>query len=96
MARNLAIDELRRTRDEAALEDAEALSAGQELDTALDVGRALGALPLEERETVVLHLNGGLSFREVSEITGRSLPAVYRCYRRALKSLEKMLKGDER
>ena len=93
MARNLAIDERRRTRETAALEDTELSDAGRDLDAALDVERALAALSVEEREVVTLHLNAGLNFREISEVTVLSLPAVYRRYRRALKTLEKSLKG---
>ena len=92
MARNLAIDERRRARETAELQDAD-LTDPRDLDAALDVERALTALPMEEREIVTLHLNAGLGFREISEVAGLSLPAVYRRYRRALKTLEKLLKG---
>ena len=93
IARNLAIDERRKGRETAVLGDVTIPATERDLDTALDVERALTTLPLDDREVVILHLNAGLNFREIAEITGLSLPAVYRRYRRALKTLEKMLKG---
>ncbi len=42
-------------------------------DTSMDVIRALGGLPEEQRQAVVLHAVEGFSFREIGRMTGVSL-----------------------
>ncbi|MGM9522752.1 MAG: RNA polymerase sigma factor [Oscillospiraceae bacterium] len=96
MARNLAIDGLRRTREHSALEDVQDLSDSRgEPETKLDIRRALDKLELAKREIVLLHLTAGLSFKEIAEITGLSAASVYRRYRAALSSLRSMLNGGD-
>ncbi|MBQ7322271.1 MAG: sigma-70 family RNA polymerase sigma factor [Clostridia bacterium] len=97
MTRNQAIDALRRCHDTSAEELPEGLLAdviGQS-DLRLDVARAMSRLRVEEREVVALHIHGEMGFAEIAEAVGRSLPATYRLWRRALKQLREELRGHE-
>jgi RNA polymerase sigma-70 factor (ECF subfamily) len=91
-ARNVARTRFRRRRLEAPLEDTGggALSAD-----AIAVRQALSGLPLEQRECVVLHIWGGLTFREVAALTGVSLDTAASRYRYALDKL-RVVMNDER
>ena len=96
MARNLAIDSLRKqhiTQSEDALAEYAGEDEVRKTDTRLDVERAMSHLPQAEREIVSLHIHGELSFAEVARIMGLSLPATYRTYRRALNRLREELGG---
>jgi RNA polymerase sigma-70 factor (ECF subfamily) len=53
-------------------------------DTSMDVMRALDALPVEQREIVVLHAIEGFSFREAGRLTGVSLFTAAARYRLAM------------
>lgn len=94
MARNLAIDALRRQqiRSADALQDDEG-SFCPDWDTRLDLEAAIGSLTLREREVLTLHINAELTFSQIAAITGDSLPSVYRTYRRSLKRLRQILNG---
>jgi RNA polymerase sigma-70 factor (ECF subfamily) len=52
---------------------------GKELD-ARTVRDALGELPLEQREVIVAHLWGGLTFEQVAGLVGCSTSMAYRRY----------------
>lgn len=56
---------------------------------AMQVNRALAALPSNQRETLILHIYGGMSFREIAELGGHPLNTVASWYRRALKHLRR-------
>ncbi len=53
--------------------------------------QALGAVPLAEREILVLHLEEGLTFDEISKIVKRPLNTVKSIYRRSLFRLRALL-----
>ncbi len=53
---------------------------------------ALAQLPLEQRETIVLHLNGGMKFREIASMQGIAISTVQGRYRYGLGKLRKILK----
>jgi RNA polymerase sigma-70 factor (ECF subfamily) len=79
IARNAALDELRRRRRLATLvtepEDAESRAAEDYADVALRrtaVRSALGALPAREREIVALKFHGGLTNAELAHVLGVS------------------------
>ncbi len=95
MARNLAIDALRKRHDAGPLRDSahDAGSLEELVCTRCDVEEAMRKLTEQERETVSLHLTAELTFREIAEITGSSLPRVYRIYKRALAALRDALNG---
>lgn len=94
MARNLAIDTLRKQRD-TELDDVDLPGAdpAEGIDTRLDLEAAIRRLPRSEREILALHLNAELPFREIAQIVGLTVPAAYRKYRKALKALRNMLNG---
>jgi RNA polymerase sigma factor (sigma-70 family) len=52
---------------------------------------ALQALPLEQRETIVAHLWGGLTFEEIAELTGSSSSTTHRWYAAGLSTLRERL-----
>ncbi len=93
VAHNAAIDALRKAgkREEKTEEVTEDPAEGTVLR--MDVERAMAHLTAEEREIVTLHLNGDLNFGEIGSIVGLSLPAVYRRYRRGIRTLRDILNG---
>ena len=92
MARNLAIDAWRR-KQSADIEDVQLSTEDPADDVALrlDTEAAIGRLPTVERQILSLHLDGEMPFGEIAPIVGMSLPAVYRRYRKAIKTLQKWL-----
>lgn len=94
IAHNSAIDALRKRRDTAELGDyahpAEDFLSDR-IAVRLDIEKAMGYLSETEREIVSLRLNGGLTYAETARVVGMSLAAVYRAYRRALKTLQTLL-----
>lgn len=93
-ARNLAIDGLRKAEKDASGE-------GEPIDqrtldshmVRMDLEAGMGQLDLLERQIVVLHLNGGLKFREVAQIVQQPLGTVYTRYRKAIEKLRTILDG---
>ncbi len=92
MARNLAIDAWRK-KQSADIEDIE-LTAADHADSValrLDTEAAIGRLTAVERQILSLHIDGEMPFREIAPIVGLTLPAVYRRYRKAIQTLQKLL-----
>ena len=58
-------------------------TADDRLD-ALEGARAMQDLPIEQRETMVARLWGGLSFEEIAELCGSSTSTVHRWYQAGL------------
>lgn len=56
------------------------------------VTTALEGLPVDQRETIVAHLWGGLTFEQVGELTGASASTAHRRYLSALAMLRERLK----
>ncbi len=56
------------------------------------LGDALAQLPLEQRETIVLHLNGRMKFKEIAEMQGIPISTVQGRYRYGLNKLRAILK----
>ena len=52
---------------------------------------ALQALPLEQREAIVAHLWGGLTFEQIGELTGSSSSTAHRWYLAGLSALRERL-----
>lgn len=55
---------------------------------------ALAELPEEQRETVLLHLHGGLRFREIARMQGISAKTAWSRYRYGLDRLRSSLNGQ--
>jgi len=53
---------------------------------------ALGQLPPDQRETIILHLTGGMKFREIARMQGISISTVQGRYRYGLEKLRAILK----
>jgi RNA polymerase sigma-70 factor (ECF subfamily) len=91
--RNAAIDHLRRSsRREQRDGEERALFEPMESPPALlpqDVEAALGALPSEQREAVVLRIWGGLSFAEIGEVTKANTDTAASRYRYGVSALRK-------
>lgn len=58
------------------------------------LGRALGELPYEQREVVMLHVHGGLRFAEIAESQNVSVNTVLGRYRYGLEKLRSKLDGE--
>ncbi|MEX0716963.1 MAG: sigma-70 family RNA polymerase sigma factor, partial [Planctomycetaceae bacterium] len=63
-------------------------TAGLDAQTAAE---ALQALPIEQREIIVAHLWGGLSFIEIAEVLGTSSSTAHRRYAAGLETLRERL-----
>lgn len=55
---------------------------------------ALAELPYEQREVVVLHLQGGAKFRDIAKSQGVSINTVQSRYRYGLEKLRSLLDGE--
>ena len=55
---------------------------------------ALATLPYQQREVVVLHLKGDLTFREIAAVQGTSLNTVQSRYRYGIDKLRSLLNGE--
>jgi RNA polymerase sigma-70 factor (ECF subfamily) len=89
VARNAALDHLRRER---SVPSAEISAAGEpagfhELERLAGLRSALAALPADQREVVVLRLLAGLSPHEVADRLNRSVDAVHALQHRARRRL---------
>ena len=56
-----------------------------------EAAAALEQLPLEQRETLIARLWGGLSFQEIAELTGTSVSTAHRRYQAGLSTLRERL-----
>lgn len=94
IAHNLSIDALRK-KQSLNIEDIELVADDtfEQIVTRLDIESAINRLTDTERQVISLHLNGGLTFTEISAIMNLSQSAVYRNYRKALKTLRRILNG---
>jgi RNA polymerase sigma-70 factor (ECF subfamily) len=96
--RNTALNQRRTWHRETALDDdvrwLEA-PAGLE-DSALAIERSMARLPLQQREVVILHVWGGLTFAEIADTLSISANTAASRYRYALGKLREALKplGD--
>ncbi|MBN2477644.1 MAG: RNA polymerase sigma factor [Pirellulales bacterium] len=85
---------LRRTRREAMCAQRGELWFQAAPEDRLDADAAtaaLGRLPIEQRETIVARLWGGLTFEEIAELTGSSTSSVHRWYQTGLSALRERL-----
>ena len=55
---------------------------------------ALASIPFEQREVVVLHLKGALTFREIARMQNITLSTAHGRYRYGLKKLRTLLNGE--
>jgi RNA polymerase sigma-70 factor, ECF subfamily len=58
------------------------------------LAQALASLPFEQREVVVLHLKGAMTFREIARMQSITLSTAHGRYRYGLKKLRTHLNGE--
>jgi RNA polymerase sigma factor (sigma-70 family) len=93
-ALNASRSSRRRTKREETAADKSELWFHVTLDDRLDAAEAalaMGELPIEERETIVARLWGGLSFDEIADLTGSSTSTVHRWYQAGLIALRERM-----
>jgi RNA polymerase sigma-70 factor (ECF subfamily) len=56
--------------------------------------QAMRQIPYDQREAVVLHLKGGMKFREIARLQGVSLSTTHGRYRYGLDKLRSLLNGE--
>lgn len=61
-------------------------------EDARQLTNALAQLPPDQRETIILHLNGGMKFREIARMQGISISTVQGRYRYGVEKLRGILK----
>lgn len=86
----------RRARDQRASVAEAWFAPTQDRLDAHDAAEALAELPLEQREVIVARIWGGLTFDELAELVGCSLPAAHRRYEAGLVALRARLEGAKR
>ncbi|MHC4241870.1 MAG: RNA polymerase sigma factor [Planctomycetota bacterium] len=57
---------------------------------------ALSQIPLEQRETIIMHLNGGMKFKEIAEVQHLPMNTVQGRYRYGLDKLRTILRGESK
>lgn len=99
--RNAAIEQARRRRRAVAVPAS--LFDGAQCDpasTAIDAERqqlvrnAVDALPMRQRQAVVLRLYAGLTFQQMADTLHEALPTVASRYRRALQRIKAAIEGS--
>ncbi|MBN2132239.1 MAG: sigma-70 family RNA polymerase sigma factor [Sedimentisphaerales bacterium] len=91
-----------RQRQTTGMEDAGRLAADQpeperwiiDNERLTKLNDALAQLPYEQREVVVLHLQGGLKFRNIAASQGVSINTAMSRYRYGLGKLRSLLNGE--
>ena len=99
MAHNNALNYLRKRDREEPTDDisTEISSLIEEKDSESpdEIEKEIYNLPLEERQVFMMHVNAGLGFRQISKIMDISIPAAYRKYKKAIKTLRQALEGGD-
>jgi len=100
---NRVRDKIRaRTRQAEALSSANATSLDPdnpekhiiEREELTRLRQALSQIPYEQREAVMLHLKGGLKFREIAKLQGLSVSTIHGRYRYGLDKLRSLLNSE--
>jgi RNA polymerase sigma-70 factor (ECF subfamily) len=83
---------IRRRRRESRASNQEAwFAAGDDELDAREAARLLGELTLDLREVIVARIWGGLTFDEIAQLVGCSLPTAHRRYQTGLAQLRERL-----
>lgn len=99
IARNMAIDHLRKSVRMTPVEDAEEAGLPPDTDTPenavlgdMQAAQLLSSLSEDEQEIVRLHIAAELTFREIAEVLKKPLGTVAWKYRNAIGKLQKLAK----
>jgi len=98
MARNMAIDNMRKHQRHVPLDDVVDTLHYQPSDSFhydIDIENALKAIPAQECQIVTLHIIGELKFREIAEVMKIPLGTVLWKYQKALGKLKRVLSGED-
>ena len=95
IARNMALDHLRKRRREEPVEELPEDPQGQKafdegVVNAVSLAQALQTLKEDEREIVNLKIMGELTFREIARMLGKPQGTVAWCYRTAIRKLREV------
>lgn len=95
MARNLAIDNVRKMPQFADLDSVENIvyHPAEDFSMKMDMNHAMKTLPLQECQIVSLRINGELKFREIADMMEIPLGTVLWKYQRAIGRLRSILSG---
>ena len=97
MARNLAIDALRKEHPASPLPEEDDCPGASDditsLQKRLDLNSAFALLDPLARQIVTLHIDAELTFMQIAALTSLSLPKVYRIYKKAISELQATLNG---
>ncbi len=100
---NLARDKIRaRTRQAEALDSVNPIIPGSdnpaqriiEKEELTRLRQAISQIPYEQREAVMLHLKGGMKFREIAKLQGLSVSTIHGRYRYGLDKLRSLLNSE--
>ncbi len=100
---NLARDKIRaRTRQAEALDSVNPIIPGSdnpeqrviEKEELTRLRQAISQIPYEQREAVMLHLKGGMKFREIAKLQGVSVSTIHGRYRYGLDKLKSLLNSE--
>ncbi len=101
--RNLAIDTIRLRKQEVknlystSADKADSDNPEQHVTEREELTRlreAISQLPYEQREAVVLHLKGGMKFKELARLQGVTISTVHGRYRYGLYKLRSLLNNE--
>ena len=95
IARNLAIDSVRKHKQNISLDEISE-TVHQPLDDLsqrMDIDDALKSLPVQECEIVTLHIVGGLTFREIAGVMKIPSGTAKWKYQKAIGKLQKTIAG---
>ncbi len=95
MVHNLTVDRLEKQHINIDECDNMLSDKGDTTDERIDLERAFEKLTKEERQLVVLHLNGGFKFREIAEMMNIPTGTALWRYRKAVNKLRNILNGGE-
>ena len=106
----LATSVINRTRDRIrarkrraeALDSANSFVAGShnpeqyaaEAEELIRLRQALRKIPYKQRETIILHIKGGMKFREIARLQGISVSTIHGRYRYGLDKLRSLLNSE--
>jgi len=95
IARNLAIDSMRKQPQHISLDDVSEITHQPLNDFAqrMDIDNAMKSIPSQECQIVTLHVVGELKFREISEIVKIPLGTVLWKYQKAIAKLQRIITG---
>jgi RNA polymerase sigma-70 factor (ECF subfamily) len=99
--RNLAIDTIRLRKQQvknlysANMADSDDPEQNvTEKEELVRLRRAISQLPYEQREAVVLHIKGGMKFKELAKLQGVTISTIHGRYRYGLYKLRSLLNNE--